>query len=249
MNVKSTRKSKHRMFNPLVLVNVALIGTLAVGDVQAAGIPVIDVPHTIKTALGWIAQYQQMINNYRQEIEQLQTLNKQYEQALVNGDTFDGEPGYREKFEQRLLNDGVEESCGSEPKNNPVGPQQYDYCVAIVRTENRRFNAMVRMLEDVEERDRQLKEAVEERRRIGKDEQGKLESNTNRILSLQSQLQNDVQNSATLMDAYEAALTSLREDQIRTANTALKSQSTLLGNATQGAALKLALRAARARER
>lgn len=245
--MNATREFRQQRRYP-AMAGLALACVLATGNAHAQA-AVVDLPHTLKTVLGWIAQARQMQTDYEQQIEQLQTLNKQYEQALIGGDIYDGEPGYREKFEPRALNAGVVERCGAEPGNNPVGPQQYDYCVAIVRTENRRFNAMVTMLEDVEKRDKQLKEALAERKDIAADEQGRLESNTNRILSLQSQLQNDVQNSATLMDAYDAALTSLREDQVRAANSALKGESSLPGTAARGIALRVALQAARTRER
>ena len=209
---------------------------------------VVDLPHTIKTALGWVAQYEQMIEQYKGEIEQLQTLNKQYEQAFVRGEVYRGDPGHRERFLPRDPDAGVGERCTMKADSGPAAEQQLANCGAIVRMENRRFNAMVAMLEDVGQRDEELREAYAERAGIGEDEQGKLESNTNRILSIQSQLQNDVQNAGALMDAYDAALRSLHEDQVRAANAALKPPHPAAG-VVQGAALRVALRAARSRER
>src|SRR5690606_12087970 len=64
----------------------------------AAQWAVVDVPHTVKTALGWVAQYQQMIEDYERQVEQLQSLDRQYEQALVTGDAYAGDSGHRENF-------------------------------------------------------------------------------------------------------------------------------------------------------
>ena len=208
---------------------------------------VVDLPHTVKTALGWVAQYQQMIEDYKGQIEQLQTLNKQYEQALVTGQGYSGSAGLRESFGERALDEGLVERCGTAPARHPKGTEQHAYCSAIVRTENRRFNAVVAMLEDVEARDAELREAYEERAGIQAEEEGKLASNTNRILSIQGQLQNDMQNAESLMNAYDTSLRALRENHVRVANEALTGSAG--SQVAQGVALKAALQAARGRER
>jgi hypothetical protein len=227
-------------------VGILIAGLLFAGPANAQ-FAVVDMPHTIKTILGWIAQYQQMWQDYQSQIDQLSTLDKQYQQALVSGVAYEGSPGHREQFSQRGLDDGLADRCGATPRNNPAGADQHMYCSAIVTTENRRFNAMVAMLEDVEERDRELRAAYAERAGIGADEQGKLASNTNRILAIQGQLQNDVQNAETLLGAYDATLVSLQADQVRAANKTLGGSGG--DQLMQGVALKLALRAARTRER
>lgn len=208
---------------------------------------VVDVPHTAKTALGWVAQYQQMLDAYQRQGQQLQTLDRQFEQALVTGEAWSGVSGHRESFERRGDDDGLAERCGSGPARNPRAVELHAYCASIVRTGNRRFNALVAMLEDVDARDRELREAYAERAGIRADEEGKLASNSNRILSIQGQLQNDVESGERLMAAYDGTLRALREDRARVANEALDGSP---GAAiAQGVALKVALRAARERER
>ena len=208
---------------------------------------VVDLPHTVKTAIGWMAQYQQMIEDYQRQVEQLRTLDKQYEQALVTGQAYSGSRGYRERFHPRGDDEGLAERCGTRPARHRKGGEQRAYCISIVRTENRRFNAVVAMLEDVDARDQELRDAYAERASIGREEEGKLASNSNRILSIQGQLQNDVENAERLLAAYDAALRSLRENHVRLANEAL--QGTPGQAVAQGVALKLALRAARERDR
>ncbi len=209
---------------------------------------VVDIPHTVKTALGWVAQYQQMIEDYKRQVEQLQTLDKQFEQALVTGEAYAGGNSHRENFQQVEEDAGVDERCGTASPRNPKGEELHAYCVSIVRTENRRFNALVAMLDDVNERDQELREAYAERGGIRPEEEGKLASNTNRILSIQGQLQNDVQSGERLMSAYDTALRALRDNHVRVANEALEG-SGAGGAVAQGVMLKLALRAARERDR
>jgi hypothetical protein len=227
-------------------IALALCGALA-AEPAAAQWAVVDVPHTVKTALGWVAQYQQMIESYQRQVEQLQTLNKQYEQALVTGAAYSGSAGVRENFEKRDQDADLASRCGTGPARHSKGVEQYTYCTSIVRTENRRFNALVDMLDVVNDRDEELRAAYAERAGIGPEEEGKLASNTNRILAIQGQLQNDVQSGERLVAAYDTALRALREHHVRLANEALQGGS---GDAlVQGVALKLALRAARERDR
>lgn len=209
---------------------------------------VVDIPHTVKTALGWVAQYQQMIEDYQRQVEQLRTLDRQYEQALVTGQAYEGASGHRENFQPVAEDAGVAERCGTPSERTPRGAELHAYCVSIVRTENRRFNALVAMLDDVNARDGELREAYAERGGIRPEEEGKLASNTNRILSIQGQLQNDVQSGERLMSAYDTALRALRDNHVRVANDALGSGSAG-GAVAQGLMLKLALRAARERDR
>lgn len=223
------------------------LGLGAASAPAAAQWAVVDIPHTVKTALGWVAQYQQMIETYERQVEQLQTLDKQFEQALVTGDAYAGTAGYREAFQERDAEEGIAEQCGLAPSRHPRGAEQHAYCQAIVRMENRRFNAVVAMLGDVAERDGELRDAYSERAGIRPEEEGKLASNTNRILSIQGQLQNDVEGGQRLMAAYDTALRGLRDNHVRLANEALgDSEGSVLA---QGVALKLALRAARERDR
>ncbi len=244
----STNRSTSLRFR-LGLISTVVFAVVSISGQAFAQAAVVDIPHTVKTTFGWIAQYEQMISDYEQQLNQYKTLVKQYEQAQVNGISYKGKPGYRETFKERDINEGVDKRCAQAHADKSAAPEQYNNCVAIVQMENGRYNAMVKTLEGVKDRDKELKEAMAERDSIGQDEQGKLESNSNRILALQSQLQNDMQNSQTLLTAYDASIENLKDKQVLAANRALNGESSLLGDATQGVALKLALKAARMRDR
>ncbi|MCI4566753.1 hypothetical protein [Lysobacter sp. CFH 32150] len=200
-----------------------------------------------------IMQYKAQIDQYTAQLDQYRTQLKQYEQMYIQGTAYQATPGFRENIEERFperdINQGVAEACGTAPKKNPVGLQQRDYCVAIVQTQNRRYNAMRALLKDVAKNDADLADASSERRRIPKENLGALQANTNLIASIHTKMQNDVQSAKYTMDAYNAALTTLNDDMVRSANVALKNKNDLLGTAVQGATLHLALKAARLRDR
>ena len=260
--MNSNRISKINRFSKrsVAIASLAVASVLGANGASATGIPVVDGVHLGLTGQGWIAQYGQMYAEYTKQLEQLttqinqlQTQVKQYQQMYVKGVAYKPALAYRENIEERFparaINEGVSEGCGSKPKNNPVGPQQYDYCVAIVQTQNRRYNAMRQLLKDVGENDKQLEAARSERENIGETDQGALQANTNKVASIESKMQNDIQNAKYTMDAYDAVLATLQTDMVRSAQAALNNRNQLLGTAVQGAALKLALRAARSRDR
>lgn len=200
-----------------------------------------------------VTQYAKQVEQYKQQIQQYQTQLKQYQQMYVKGTAYKATPGFREdvesQFPQRDINQSVDESCGKAAKENPVGATQRAYCVAIIQTQNRRYNAMRALLKDVAKNDADLAAASTERESIQPEDQGALQANTNKIASINSKMQNDVQNAKYTMDAYNAALATLNDDMVRSAKAALKNENGLLGAAVQGLVLKGALRAARLRDR
>lgn len=260
MNIKKPAKLVGFQVRSLAVACVAMASVLAANGVNASGIPVVDGVHLGLTGQGWIAQYGQMYAEYTKQLEQLttqinqlQTQVKQYQQMYVKGVAYKPALAYRENIDQRFpardVNEGVVKTCGSKAKNNPVGQEQFDYCVKIVQTQNLRYNAMRRLLKDVAENDKQLEAARNERESIGETDQGALQANTNKVASIESKMQNDIQNARYTMDAYEAVLATLQADTVRSAQAALNNRNDLLGAAVQGAALKLALKAARSRDR
>ena len=197
-------------------------------------------------------QYRQQLEQYKKQIEQYRVQLSQYQQMFIKGTAYKPSPSYREnidlRFPERAINEGVADACGTGPKNNPVGPEQYANCVAKVQTQNRRYNAMRELLKDVADNDKALETARSERAALGSEDQGALQANSNKMMSIQSKMENDVQNGKYVIDAYNAMLVSLNEETARLARKAL-GQEALATTVVQGAALKLALKAARERDR
>lgn len=258
MKTNIGNNSSRRGLRALATASLAMVGVLGVGSVSAGGIPVVDGIHLGLTKLGWVGQYAQMYDEFAKLQEQYtelqehtKQLQEQYNQMLVKGATYNLTPGYREnidtQFPERDINYGVTERC--KKKNNPVGEEQYNLCVATVQTENRRFNAVRALLNDVKTNDAQLQAAVAEREDIPETNLGALHSNSNRQASIQAKMENDLQNAQYTLDAYDAALATLKRETEVLARKGLNNHNNLLGTAIQGASLKLALQAARQRER
>lgn len=244
------------MFSSLALLALAGVGALTPKSAHAivpCTPPLCSSEYTqVMNNLQLANQYRQQIQQYQQQIEQYRTQLEQYKQMFIQGTAYKPDPSYREdldaRFPARGVNEGVTEICGSAPKNNPVGPQQFSNCIAKVQTQNRRYNAMRELLKDVAANDKALEEARVERSKIDPQAQGALQANSNKMMSIQSKMQNDVQNGKYTIDAYNQMLEAMNDETARLARQALDREN--LGRTiVQGAALKLALRAARSRDR
>ncbi|MGY0505420.1 hypothetical protein [Luteimonas sp. e5] len=152
------------------------------------------------------------------------------------------------------------ERCGSRPgrKAEDVHRQQWTICTEIVTTELAQYQYSLEMYARAKKRHEDLAKLEEERNNLkGYQDYGKLQTNTNKILALQAQLQIDHLQDKTYMDAYHARLQYLRAAQTTLADRALNGtrEFSLLGAAvdlTAGKAMKEALRAShtdRARNR
>lgn len=102
--------------------------------------------------------------------------------------------------------------------------RRWQVCREIVETQQARFKYNVMMSELAEKRYERLKEIREARKRIGRDEAGKLEENNNRMLALIAALQIDQQQRAAYNDLYEARLVYLEGLQERQTQLALNGE-------------------------
>jgi hypothetical protein len=244
---------------------------LAVANAHAV-LPVTDVVHIATNKFAWVAQYQQMYSEATKQIAQLQTQLDQYrtqlnqyrtqiqtmKQQFVGGLSYQGKAGYREQLTERGLNDNVADRCGNGPGLLSGGPgfvttiaqKQHQNCVAIVQTDNSRYNAMVRILQSVSKRDAELDAARNAAKDVPADQPGQLVRINNNIAQIEARIAADVQNAKTLLDAYDAALRALNDEQVWLAKKAYRSSdSGLLDGVVQYGTLKAALAVARQRRR
>lgn len=239
------------------LAAVMLGGFLTAGVASAQWV-VTDPGHTIANKMAWIAQYQQMYQELQRQMEQYRTQIRELEQKYVNGPSFNGGLGYRETLSERGLNDFVVDRCGkggglSTGPNQlkTVTERQYRNCVAIVQTENTRYNVMVRILKNLDVRDKQMEELNQQAASVPKDQPGALERVNNNIAQLEAYVSLDIENAKTLMEAYDAGLKALNTEQVWLGQAAFsnKGGDGLLDTAIQYGALKGALEVARRRDR
>jgi len=224
---------------------------------SASGVPVVDGAHIGVNKFAWVAQYQQMYQELQRQMEQYRTQIRELEQKYVNGPSFSGGLGYRETLSERGLNDYVVERCGSgnglrtgPAQLKDIAERQFKNCVAIIQTENTRYNVMVRILKNLDVRDRQMEELKKQAAAVPADQPGSLERVKANIAQLEAYVGLDIQNANTLLSAYDASLKALNTEQVWLGQAAFNGKGRgLLQEVVQYGALKGALQVARSRER
>src|SRR5678816_72366 len=116
------------------------------------------------------------------------------------------------------------------------------------RTENARYNAIVAVMKTAKDRDNELQSIYAERAGISPQDAGALQANNNRLLSMQSRMQMDIQQARSQTEGYDRLLELLREDQ-RTNVTMTLDRGSLVSGGIRGAALHGALDSAKRSDR
>ena len=201
-----------------------------------------------------VKQLQEMKRSYDKLNDQYKELQKQYNQQLVAGMSYFGRDGVKVKLDRRPLGYGVAERC-TDIKN--PGPKQKELCTALVQTQNRQYNAMVDLQELTEAREGELKDIYKERSEIKPEEAGRLQANTNRLLSFQARTQVDLQNAQNLLEAYGGQVRVLESEHSKAAQAVIEGEQSgskldlkrLGQGGMRSAALKAAFEVAKRRER
>ncbi len=202
-------------------------------------------------------QKAELVKQLQELQNQFKMLEQQYNQLNPGQFQLDNVTGFRDTssdFKERDINEGVQETC--QKGKSSVAEEQHKVCIKHVQVSNMRFNAMVKILNDVKKRDEQIQELQKARKGLtGPEHKGELDANTNAIAALQSQMENDIQNAKYTLDAYATMLDALSDDMVALANRALTNKpggkgwlGNVGGQVVQGVALKAGLAAASRRE-
>ncbi|WP_159017415.1 hypothetical protein [Cognatiluteimonas profundi] len=216
---------------------------------------VTDPGHTALTYAGWIEnlisqgeQYAKQIAQYQTQVQQYETQVRQYEQQYVKGGVTRPGAMATPQFAPRALDAGLAQRCPSGMRSMLASSASAENCAMIVQTENARYNAIVGVLNLSKDRDRELQKIYAERADISQQDAGALQANNNRLLSMQSRMQMDIQQARNQTDGYDRFLELLKDDQRMIANGTLDGGG-LLGGVVRGAALHTALDAAKRSDR
>lgn len=248
---------------------VALAGVSANVQAQWA---VVDAPHTVLTQTGWVAQYKQFYEELSKVQTQMDNLKFNMEKYslsagilpvesmpekrrvdyMVNERCSDNQSGLLSGVNGAVQNlvQGFLSNGESNPKSlDATVARQRQICALIVQTENVRYNVMVDLLETSKQRDRSMEE-IRGGMRSATDSTGQLQMQQAKLDDLQGQLTNDAQKAKILMDTYGATLSTLRDEKAWLARNAYKvSGKSMAGQLIQYGSLKLALEAAKTRDR
>jgi hypothetical protein len=129
---------------------------------------------------------------------------------------------------------------------NGLATAQQQNCVDIINTKNAQFTYMKAMYDMAVKRQSTLNDLQNARRNLGTEDFGKLQDNTNQILTLIAQIQIDRQQMESVYNAYTARLEYLRNQQTKLAKSATEPSgnsiiSNIASQAMAGAILKGAL--------
>jgi conjugal transfer/entry exclusion protein len=253
-------------------LGLALTGFLAVGS-AAAQTPVTDGIHIGTSKFAWIEQQRQMIadelkqaEQIRNQLQQIQTQIQDLREQQVIGQKLELNLGPREtNLQRREVTRFLAERCGSlaaggggigslmnmgvSDRVKEARERQHAACTALVQEENKRHNFIVETLESIQERDRQIMRLRSESANIKADERGKLQNNTNAINQLMVAQEQEVENARRVLQYYEQQINGLKDEMAWAGQYAFSNKRSLLGHAVQYGTLKLALQAARQRDR
>ncbi|WP_427926658.1 hypothetical protein [Xanthomonas campestris] len=126
----------------------------------------------------------------------------------------------KEKIEKIPDDQGVA-ACAASTKGTPVSDSQKESCELIQRTLNSQYNYMVAMYEITTKRLERLRTIEDERKKIGDQKIGELESNTNKLLALKAMMDIDRQQMESAMFAYDKRIAYLTGQQTAAAKAAM----------------------------
>jgi hypothetical protein len=134
------------------------------------------------------------------------------------------------------------------PKGGGGGiPQQQNIvCKELYKTEIARYRFSLEMYDLAEKRNKKLQEIIAERNALNEKDFGKMEENTNKLVALQAQMDNDRDRYQTYMQAYQARTDHLVKTKELLAEQAMSGngKSNPMGGIVGGAVLLTALKAA-----
>lgn len=192
-----------------------------------------------------ISKIAQMEAQLRQEKNRLESMN--LGSFGLNSGT--GERVKIAELKEREVTYGMDGMCVK--GKSSVAEEQLKYCRKGVEIRNRRYNAMVQMFKDLDERDKQIAALEKDRKSIPASNIGRLERNTAEIAKLRARMQVDAENNFALMKAYESMIEAVDGEMALLASKALINKKTgkdAIGQIAQGAMLSAGLRVARSRD-
>lgn len=251
-----------------------LLASLVAAGSAGAQIPVTDGAHIGINNFAWIEQQRQMVadelkqaEQIQNQIQQIETKLRDMQQQLVNGAKFEGTKGHRDAtLTERSETEFLDEICGplsnsgfasflpgaltGAKRVNEARERQYGSCVLLVQAENRRFNIVVKTLDTIKQRDQEIARLRADSLAASGEDRGRIARNNNSIAQLEAQHALDVENAQRTLQAYDALIATLKSEMSRAGQSAFNNRrSSIYGQVVQYGTLKVALTAARQRER
>lgn len=270
MQIKFEARQHKKNLKSKSLKGLVLVCALLATNVNAQW-AVVDAPHTIQAYITHLMRLQQQITAYQSQISHyVQQVAHMQQQLITTDGLSDSSMPMTDKFDERAANYGMTAACpGADGAvslasmaeaftlnmSGSIKTQQSAICQRIVMAKNTQYNEAVKMLKNVREQDKQLKEIVEERAAAGTSE-GKLAANDNKLNQFLARSGTSMKYSTTVIAAYDTYIKSLEDNQkllTKQALTGNNGDETFAEAVTrkfvQGATLKIALDSVSDRDR
>lgn len=249
----------NRLRTKKLVAATSLMLVLATGapSVGSAGIPVIDIPHTIQSTLNQIntysarfqdmAEYGETLMRWRRTLEQYQQQLIQIQGVVMSFGLPQGQP-----VTKVPANYMVAERCGGgfNLSNltkvfqvNPTGniiEQQKQICASIQQMENARFNYTVDFFNEYMPKVQAKLDELESRRNSS-NEEGNVAAADNDSLRVGNSSDANFQTWQANIQAYDSYIAGMEKNQRLLARKAMKGNQGLLGTLIKTTALKGAL--------
>lgn len=262
--MKTDRKARSSRKTPFA-ASLALACTLAAGS-AGAGIPVTDVgnmPNHIITQISSYTSQFQALAEYGETLKRWEEELRQYQEALAQTTSMFTSAGLPMSLEMRKRpeNHQVAERCpspdgsGGLPSlsdlfsafvpnlDGDVYEEQQRVCVHIVTLQNKKYNELVDMLTESENRKREIERTIAAARADKTD--GAQKAAQIKMQDLIGKSMAEMQYSQARVNAFDGMIATLNDDQVALANKAFKGSTSplagLIGSLVQGATLEIAL--------
>ena len=221
------------------------------------------------------------IQEYKAQLDQLQAHTKQYTDLLTKIQGLGSElslltAGMDTPLKERAPTFGIVEKCPSPGGGIPtigsllssiklnknasleqIKEDQQERCVQIAYTQNLRYNESIKVINQMRERAKALKDKIDASRAaaVGQDE-SKIDLNSNDLARLNADSETRLTYSNALVQAYDAYIVSLKENQAMLLEVAMKGNqgddglvAAVSRKLVQGAVLKASLKALAEKDR
>src|SRR3546814_670959 len=262
---KGRLPKSRRVAQKLAPLVVALGMALPVSSVNATGMPVADISHTIQNiftqlwvegeeAIKWGKDYAEQVAQTRQLLEEYQAkisgAANFMDSAMLMDDQFqERSPDDIAKLAQNRCGAGASTAVMTDlwkrfvpDMSGDIKKQQLKVCAQIVLMESERYNAQVEMLKRVRESSDKLGSLDQVRNSYGPDATlGDMTGSNNDISRLAARGSMDMDYFRIAMITYDGFIAARRSDQQDLALAAMRGKRTPWGSVAQGVTLKAAL--------
>lgn len=190
-------------------VRLLLCASLALsGPAAASGIPVFDASNWVES-IAQLKQLQQLL----QAQQQLRDISERgHAQHVIDNRSYQGQRSLRDALPLRAEDHDVPNRCSTTRTPTQALRQA---CSHWVQAQNRRYNTSVQLHEQLQQREQQWLELLEQRSQLEGGQSGLLQSHISRMGEFQSQLQIDLQFSQSLIQNHDRHVSLLQENYVQ----------------------------------